>query len=290
LRSRMGHPKPFGLKYICLGNEEHDKPQVRERFPLFVEAVKKAHPEIKIIGTSGLGPNIPLYSLMEELGVHSSDEHYYNNPEWFIKNQNRFDTVDRNGPKRFVGEYASNGNTLFNAIAEAAYLTGIERNGDIVEMAAYAPLLAHVDHIHWPRANMIYFDQRGLVKTPNYYVQQMFSCNKGDVYLSNRVLSENTNVTPNLAVSAARDNSNKEIIVKLVNYGDREVDADIHLEGLTGVVQQTEVTLLAGDPKAVNTLQHPDVVVPQKKILKAGGRFEYKIPAYSVQIIRIGME
>jgi alpha-L-arabinofuranosidase len=286
----MGHPEPFGLKYICLGNEEHDTPQVRERFPLFVAAVKKAHPEIMIIGTSGIGAGIPLYPLMKKLGVHSSDEHYYNDPAWFIKNQNRFDTVDRNGPKRFVGEYASNGNTLFNAIAEAVYLTGIERNGDIVEMAAYAPLLAHVDHIDWPKANMIYFDRNGLVKTPNYYVQQMFNCNQGDIYLSNRVLSENTNTTPDIALSATRDNSAKEIILKLVNYGDHDVDADIHLAGVTHFAPQAEVTVLTGKPKAVNTLQNPNVIVPQKTVLKVGEQFEYKIPACSVQVIRIGMK
>jgi alpha-L-arabinofuranosidase len=290
LRARMGHPEPFGLKYICLGNEEHDTPQVRERFPLFVAAVKKAHPEIMIIGTSGIGAGIPLYPLMKKLGVHSSDEHYYNDPAWFIKNQNRFDTVDRNGPKRFVGEYASNGNTLFNAIAEAVYLTGIERNGDIVEMAAYAPLLARVDHIDWPKANMIYFDRNGLVKTPNYYVQQMFSCNQGDIYLSNRVLSENTNTTPDIALSATRDNSAKEIILKLVNYGDHDVDADIHLAGVTHFAPQAEVTVLTGKPKAVNTLQNPNVIVPQKTVLKVGEQFEYKIPACSVQVIRIGMK
>jgi alpha-L-arabinofuranosidase len=289
LRARMGHPEPFGLKYICLGNEEHDTPQVRERFPLFVTALKKAHPEIKIIGTSGLGANTPLYDFMKELGVHSSDEHYYSDPEWFIKNQNRFDTVDRNGPKRFVGEYASNGNTLFNAIAEAAFLTGVERNGDIVEMTAYAPLLAHVDHIDWPKANMMYFDKHGLAKTPNYYVQQMFSCNKGDRYLSNRVISENK-MALNIAVSATRDNSRKEIILKLVNYGGKDVDADIHLAGITHLDPQAEVTVLTGNPKAVNTLQNPDAIVPRKTAIQAGERFQYKIPAYSVQVIRVGMK
>jgi len=287
LRARMGHPEPFGLKYICLGNEEHDTPQVRERFPLFVAALEKAHPEIKIIGTSGLSAKTPLYDFMKKLGVHSSDEHYYSDPEWFIKNQNRFDTMDRNGPRRFVGEYASNGNTLFNAIAEAAFLTGVERNGDLVEMTAYAPLLAHVDHIDWPKANMIYFNKQGLVKTPNYYVQQMFSCNKGDRYLGNRVVSANK-MAPDIAVSATRDNSTKEIILKLVNYGGKDVDADIYLAGITHLDPQAEVSVLTGNPKAVNTLRNPDAIVPRKMAVKAGERFQYTIPAYSVQVIRVG--
>jgi len=154
-------------------------------------------------------------------------------------------------------------------------------------MTAYAPLLAHVDHIDWSKANMIYFDKHGLAKTPNYYVQQMFSCNKGDRYLSNRVISENK-IAPNIAVSATRDNSRKEIILKLVNYGGKDVDADIHLAGITHLDPQAEVTVLTGDPKAVNTLLNPDAIVPRKTAMKAGERFQYKIPAYSVQVIRVG--
>ncbi len=188
LRADMGHPEPFGLEYLCLGNEEHDTPECRERFPVFVRAIRKACPKIKILGTSGLGPSIPLYPFMTELDVYSSDEHYYESPEWYLRNQNRFDDFDRSGPKVFVGEYASRGNALFNAVAEAAYLTGIERNADMVDMTCYAPLFAHVDHTQWRAANLIWFDKRTVVKTPNYYVQQFFSHYKGDVYLKNRVV------------------------------------------------------------------------------------------------------
>lgn len=190
LRVQMGHPEPFGLDYICLGNEEHDTPQLRERFPHFVRAIRRKYPDIKIIGTSGLGAGIPLYDLMTELDVYSSDEHYYMNPRWYLSNQNRFDNFDRSKPKIFVGEYASEGNTLFNAVTEAAFLTGVERNGDIVDMACYAPLFAHVDHTQWTRANLIWFDKRTVVKTPNYYVQQMFSRNAGDVYVRNTVTAK----------------------------------------------------------------------------------------------------
>lgn len=186
LRAKMGHPEPFGLEFICLGNEEHDNAQVRERFPHFVAAIRKAHPEIKIIGTSGLGGEIPLYDLMTKEKVYSSDEHYYENPEWFIANQHRFDGFDRSKPKIFVGEYASKGSTLFNAVAEAAYLTGVERNGDIVDMTCYAPLFASLGHTQW-NPDLIYFDKRTVVKSANYYVQQLFGQNKGDVFLANTV-------------------------------------------------------------------------------------------------------
>jgi len=200
LRAKMGHPEPFGLQFICLGNEEHDRPEMRERFPYFVQAVRKAHPEIEIIGTSGLGPEIPLYGMMEELDVYSSDEHYYMSPLWYLANQDRFDTFNRQAPKIFVGEYASGGNTLFNAVAEAAYLTGIERNGDLVDMACYAPLFANVDHTQWD-TDLIYFDKRTVVKTPNYYVQQLFARNKGDVSLAYTL--QERDVTPPSTLSGA---------------------------------------------------------------------------------------
>lgn len=200
LRAEMGHAKPFGLDYICLGNEEHDRPEMRERFPYFVKAVREKYPDIKIIGTSGLGEGIPIYDLMTELNVYSSDEHYYMSPEWFIANQNRFDDFDRDKPKIFVGEYASHsqGNTQYDAVAEAAFLTGIERNSDIVDMACYAPLFAHYDHTQWARADLIWFDKRKLVKTPNYYVQQLFSLNQGDVYLKNSVTREKSDKAPTI--------------------------------------------------------------------------------------------
>lgn len=185
VRAEMGHPEPFGLEYICLGNEEHDTPEVRERIPYFVKAIRQAYPEIRLIGTSGLGHHTPLYPLMKELNVHSSDEHYYSHPEWYLQNLDRFDRVERSGPKIFVGEYASRGNTMFNAVAEAAYLTGIERNGDVVDMACYAPLLARYGFTQWGAANLIWFDHRTVVRTPNYYVQQLFSRNKGDRHLKN---------------------------------------------------------------------------------------------------------
>lgn len=187
LRAKMGHPEPFDLKYVCLGNEEHDTPECRERFPYFVEAIRERYPDIKIVGTSGLGPEIPLFDLMTKTDVYSTDEHYYMPPQWYLDNIHRFDNFDRSKPKVFVGEYASEGNTQFNAVAEAAYLTGVERNADIVDMTCYAPLFAKYGSTQWTKADLIWFDNKSLVKTPNYYVQQLFSTSKGDVYLDNSV-------------------------------------------------------------------------------------------------------
>ncbi len=185
IRAEMGHPEPFHLKYIGLGNEDHHTAEFEERFPYFVGAIRAKAPHIKIVGTSGLGHQIPIYQFMAEQKVDLSDEHYYEAPEWFINNQKRFDDFERSGPKVFVGEYASRGNRLFNAVAEAAFLTGIERNADIVHMTAYAPLLARYGFTQWQAANLIWFDHKTVVRTPSYYVQQLFSLNKGDRYLKN---------------------------------------------------------------------------------------------------------
>ena len=185
LRAKMGHPEPFNLNYVGLGNEEHHTREFEERFPYFVKALRTECPDIKIVGTSGLGPGIPIYDFMARQGVEISDEHYYEAPEWFIANQHRFDGFDRGKPKVYVGEYASRGNTLYNAVAEACYLTGIERNADLVTMTAYAPLFARYGFTQWTAADLIWFDHKTVVRTPNYHVQRMFSRNKGDRYLRN---------------------------------------------------------------------------------------------------------
>jgi len=202
LRAGMGHPEPFNLRFICLGNEPHDNALFRDRFPLFAEAIREAHPEIKIIGTSGLGPEIPIYDLMTEQNVYSSDEHYYMSPDWFLSNTDRFDRFDRSKPLIFIGEYAAHDvdrrNTLYSALSEAAYLTGIERNGDLVDMTCYAPLFGHRLHSQW-NPDLIYFDNRNVVKSANYYIQQLFACNKGDVYLSNTLELPANEVPPTLA-------------------------------------------------------------------------------------------
>lgn len=186
VRAGMGHPEPFNLEYICLGNEEHDTREFRDRFPLFVDAIRRNYPEIKIIGTSGLGGGIPLYRFMGQQGVDSSDEHYYSSPEWYINNTDRFDDFDRDMPTVFIGEYASQGDALFNAVAEACYLTGVERNSDIVQFAAYAPLVKNASHYQWD-PDLIWFTHDTAFGTACYYVQKMFSLNQGDVYLDNTV-------------------------------------------------------------------------------------------------------
>jgi alpha-L-arabinofuranosidase len=191
-RAAAGHPAPFNLQYVGVGNEDAQTPAFGVRFKMIYEAVKAKHPEITVIGTVG-----PFHSgfdftegwkFAKELNVGMVDEHYYESPEWFLNNLHRYDNYSRVGTTVYLGEYASRGNTLFNALAEAAYLTSLERNADVVRMASYAPLLARQNHTQW-NPDLIYFNNTTVVPTVNYYVQQLFSRNQGDVYLPTEVSS-----------------------------------------------------------------------------------------------------
>lgn len=282
VRAKMGHPEPFNLKYIGLGNEEHDTALFRENYPKFVKALREAHPEITIVGTSGLSPRIPAYDFMASLDVPITDEHYYERPEWFIEHQDRFDDFDRSGPKVYVGEYASRGNTLFNAIAEAVYLTGIERNADHVVMTAYAPLLARYGHTQWQDANLIWFDDEQVVLTSNYHVQKLFSTNVGDRYLPAKVSVDGD---ASLAVSMTVDE--EAYYLKIVNPTDTAIQATIKLENAASLEGAAERTLLSGERDAENTRESPDAVAPVTEQISIGETFELEAPATSVQVIRI---
>ncbi|WP_052423895.1 alpha-L-arabinofuranosidase C-terminal domain-containing protein [Nonomuraea candida] len=181
-RAEMGHPKPFGLEYIGLGNEEIYE-EFFTNYPKFADAIRAKHPEIKIISNSGQTSQGAWFDRMWQFARDQKadlvDEHYYNNPDWFLANNHRYDTYDREGPKVFVGEYASRGNTFYNALAEASYLTGIERNSDVVELASYAPLLANVDYVDWA-PDLIWFDNDQAYGSPSYHVQRLFSTNVGE--------------------------------------------------------------------------------------------------------------
>jgi len=197
-RAAMGHPEPFNLKMIGIGNEQWG-PQYIERYVRFHKVLKEKHPEIKLIAAAGPAPSDErfqfLWPKLVELKADIVDQHCYANPVWFFTSATRFDMYDRTGPKVFFGEYAAqsvglvnvhNKNDLECALAEAAFMTGLERNADVVVMAAYAPLLAHADAWQWT-PNLIWFDNLRVVRTPNYYVQQLFSLNRGDVVLPVRV-------------------------------------------------------------------------------------------------------
>ena len=277
IRAEMGHPEPFHLKYLAIGNEQWGEGYVERLIP-FMEAIRKKYPEIKIVGTAGPAPDGEhfdyLWPKMKELKVDLVDEHYYRSPEWFLENADRYDSYDRNGPKVFAGEYAahpkSRDNNVAGAIAEAAFMTGLERNADIVHLATYAPLFAHVDAWQW-KPDMIWFDNLNVVRTPNYYVQQMYAHNVGTNVLSITQDGNNISGKDGLYASACIDKNNSEIIVKVVNASNKIQDITISLNGLKGTVKNDEVQiscLHSNVPEAVNTLDSPNTVVPARTFIR----------------------
>lgn len=182
VRAELGHPEPFGLEMIGLGNEENTT-TFEANFPQFKAAVEAAYPDIAIISNSGpddAGTRFDtLWSFNRAQGVDMVDEHYYNDPDWFLDNHHRYDDYDREGPKVFLGEYASRGNTFGNALVEAAYMTGLQRNGDVVRLASYAPLLANENHVQWS-PDAIWFDNDESWESADWQVQKMFGNNVGD--------------------------------------------------------------------------------------------------------------
>ena len=181
-RAALGHPKPFGLKMIGLGNEENTT-TFEANFPQFRDAIKAKYPDVKIVSNSGPAPSgsrfDTLWNFNRTQKVDLVDEHYYMDPSWFLANTHRYDSYDRSGPKVFLGEYASKGNTFGNALAEASYMTALQRNADVVRLASYAPLLANESYVQWA-PDAIWFDNDESWESPNWKVQKMFGNNVGD--------------------------------------------------------------------------------------------------------------
>lgn len=286
LRAEAGHPKPFNLKYIGVGNEDLITDIFEERFTMIFKAVRAKHPEITVIGTVG-----PFYEgtdyregwdLASKLGVPMVDEHYYESPAWFINNQDFYDSYDRSKPKVYLGEYASRDNTFYNALAEAAYLTSLERNGDVVSMASYAPLLAKDNHTQW-RPDLIYFSNEEVKLTPNYFIQKAFGQNAGSEYIPTQVtLSNNQDgVKKRIAVSVVRDSKSKDLIVKLVNVLPVSVNSTIDLKNLN-IAFDIEVvkTVLQGKPDDKSTIS-------QETRCSISEALAVELPAYSFTVYRI---
>ncbi|MFF7563539.1 alpha-L-arabinofuranosidase C-terminal domain-containing protein [Streptomyces pseudovenezuelae] len=195
-RAQMGHPKPFHLTHIEVGNEENLPEEFFARFKEFRAAIQAKYPDIQVISNSGPDDSGTTFDtawqLNEDAKVDMVDEHYYNSPQWFLQNNDRYDSYDRNGPKVFLGEYASQGNTFKNGLTEAAFMTGLERNADVVKLASYAPLFANEDYVQW-RPDLIWFNNHASWNSANYEVQKLFMNNVGD-----RVVPSTATGTPSL--------------------------------------------------------------------------------------------
>lgn len=269
VRADMGHPAPFNLKYLGIGNEQWGK-EYPERLEPFIKAIRARYPEIKIIGSSGPqseGEDFNfLWPEMKRLKVDLVDEHFYRSPEWFLNGAKRYDSYDRQGPKVFAGEYAchpaNRENSFLTALCEAAFMTGFERNADVVHLCTYAPLFAHVDAWQW-RPDLIWFDNLSLVKTPNYYVQQLYGHNAGTNVVPLTMQDEPVTGQQDLYATAAVDKHSNELIIKVANTGIRNKRIKLNLNGLSAGKHKGTLTLLhSSDLEAKNTLCNPSAVVP----------------------------
>ena len=298
LRAQMGHPEPFNLKVMAIGNEQWG-PEYVERLEPFVKALRAKHPEIRIIGSSGPdseGDKFDyLWPEMRRLGVDLVDEHFYRNEDWFLSQGTRYDKYPRKGPKVFAGEYACHGkgkkwNHFYTSLLEAAFMTGLERNPDVVEMATYAPLFAHVEGWQW-RPDMIWFDNSRSVKTSSYYVQQLYGLNRGDRVLPLTMAGQpvaGLEGQNGLFASAVLDGD--DIVVKVANTGLTEQPFSLDIKGLKKGRDFTGLTTtrLSAPDDAENTLDAPDAVVPvsaTKKIDTARG-WSDTLPARSFTVYR----
>ncbi len=306
LRADMGHPEPFGLKMIGVGNEQWG-PQYIERYLPMVKAIKEIYPDMQIIAATGSDASIfpngeaeveLLWDEWRRLQPEFVDEHFYRVPEWFIENTHWYDDYDRDGPKLFVGEYASqsvgvaspdNRNSLKCALYEAAFMTGMERNADLVRMTCYAPLFGHEEAWQW-RPDMIWFDNLNAYGSINYHVQKLFSLNPGTHMLTSSVsdepmLDEKSAV---LNASATIDQDANEVIVKAVNVGDQPLNATIDLQGVKVGDAMKVITLSSGSLDDENTIEDPTGIVPEESTAKvAGAEFDYEFKPYSFTILRI---
>jgi len=294
-RAAMGHPAPFNLTMLGIGNEQWG-PQYIERLMPFVAALRAKHPEIQLIASAGPEASDErfhyLWPKFRDLVVDIVDEHCYARPNWFFDNTHRYDDYDRKGPKVFFGEYAAqsdkmvsvdNVNTLECALAEAAYMTGLERNADVVVMASYAPLFAHRDAWQWT-PDLIWVDNLSLVRTANYYVQQLFMHHRGDVVLPVEVFGA---APGRIFASAARDDATGEIIVKIVHPEALPGHANIVLSGSVAV-QAGKIVLSSTSVADCNSFAQPEKVAPvRSSVTVIGTNVGLQLQPHSLTVLRI---
>lgn len=293
LRARMGHPAPFGLKQIGIGNEQWG-PLYPERLAQFVSQIRDRYPDIKICGSAGpsaSGKNFDYgWEQMRRLQVDLVDEHYYMNPQWFLDNAGRYDNYDRKGPKVFAGEYAAHGQGQHNnweaALAEACFMTGLERNADVVWQATYAPLFAHVEGWQW-RPDLIWFDNLQSVRTANWHVQALYGANRGTHVLSLTENGKPVKGDDGLYATACYDKPTGQYIVKIGNNADQPQQLAITFQRLKKPVSGQVTLLRADSPQAENTLSHPQAVVPHTEAFSTDGNvLTVTVPAKTFAVYR----
>ena len=300
LRNNMGHPEKFNLKFLGVGNEQWE-PQYIERYKVFEKAILSKYPEIKIV--SGAGPYAEgeyfnyAWKELKQLRPALIDEHYYKPPTWFFDNASRYDNYERTGPKIFAGEYAAHSkenaeaesrNNWESALAEAAFMTGLERNADIVQMCSYAPLFAHVDAWQW-RPDLIWFDNLNTVATPNYYVQKLFSTNRGTDVV--KVLENDIVIAgrDSLYASAVIDKKTGELIIKLVNSSSKSQQIELNIQGVKPAKKNAMMQeLAANDLYSYNKLSELDKLrTVDKSVELRSSKINQQLVPYSVNVIKL---
>lgn len=302
LRADMGHPEPFNLKMLGVGNENWG-PQYVERLEAFRKVLKKNHPEIEIVASSGTDPEGERFEYLNKelraMKIDIIDEHFYRSPEWFLSNASRYDNYDRQGPKIFAGEYASHStkskrpeykNNWEAALSEAAFLTGVERNASVVQLASYAPLFAHIDGWQWT-PDLIWVDNLTVFPSPSYQVQKMYSTNKGSHIVP---IHENGNTiagSDNFYASAVIDKNSNELIVKLVNNSDQKESIVLDLKGIKkSDLMAKSLFLQNSDPLAINEVGKSPSVVPQEKSVQVKGKkATLDAEPFSFQVVKISL-
>jgi alpha-L-arabinofuranosidase len=311
-RAEMGHPEPFNMKFIGVGNEQWDTPYY-ERLKPFVAAIHAKYPDIKIIGTSGPDSEGKMFDkgwvAMKQQKADLVDEHFYRNEEWFLGTADkqkypncgalRYDSYDRKGPKVFAGEYACHGkgkkwNHYETSLYEAAFMTGLERNADIVHMATYAPLFAHVEGWQW-RPDMIWYDQTQMFKTVSYYVQQLYTTNAGTHVLPltmDKKPVANQEGQNGLFASAVFDKNTGDIIIKIANTSKVAQPIQVAINKVQGDRTAQTITLCHQGLNDENSIAKPDLITPQRGTLqltgdkKKGATLTDELPAMSFRIYR----
>ncbi|WP_367772471.1 alpha-L-arabinofuranosidase C-terminal domain-containing protein [Flavobacterium sp. WC2421] len=302
VRSDMGHPKPFNLKFIGVGNEQWG-PDYIARYKVFEKAIKDQYPNMTIVSGAGPFPEGDYFDYgMEELkklNAEIVDEHYYKNPQWFRENATRYDNYDRKGPKIFAGEYAAqsvaiaspdNKNNWECAFSEAAFMTGLERNAEVVNLTSYAPLMAHEEAWQWT-PDLLWFNNLEAYGSANYYVQKLFATNRGTDLIN--ITKEGKAVTGqnHLFASAVKDVVSKDVIVKLVNTSSSAQVVNIDLKGSKLSSKGTLTTLTSANLEDENSFANPKKISPTESEIKVkNNKAITSLPPYSVTVLKIKMK
>ena len=302
VRSDMGHPKPFNLKFIGVGNEQWG-PDYIARYKVFEKAIKSKYPKMTIVSGSGPFPEGDYFEYgmqeLKKLNAEIVDEHYYKSPQWFRENATRYDNYDRKGPKVFAGEYAAqsvaiaspdNRNNWECAFSEAAFMTGLERNAEVVNLTSYAPLMAHEEAWQWT-PDLLWFNNLEVYGSANYYVQKLFATNRGTDLIAitkdgKPVIGQN-----DLFASAVKDVNTNEVIVKLVNTSATAQEVNVDLKGTKLASKGTITTLTSPNLQDENSFANPKKISPTEAAFKLkNNKAQTSLPAYSVTVFKIKMK